>query len=349
MRDFGLTEEERICRMSVSPKKIRLVIDSDAKNEVDDQFAIAWALRSSERFVVEAVYAAPFSHSTFYHNLGMEDYPKVEPPGIGMEKSYQEIQQLLRLLGNESECRAFRGAKEYLRGPGQAVDSDAVEDLICRGMTGDEVLYVAALGAATNIASALIREPHLREKIVVVWLGGQPPVFSHGVEFNLAQDIFAAQYLFACGVPMVWVPCMTVASQLILTDSDIKEKLLGKSAIGTYLAQIVQQCFPSLEAAVSRAAYHRKVVLRGRDDMDEAYLAQFSTHSVAWSRSIWDISTIAFLKNPNWVQSILIPAPCLGDDCRWLGVSEDGHRIRMATYCQRDLIFGDLIACLNHD
>ena len=39
---------------------VDIVIDTDAYNEVDDQFAIAWALRSTERIHVEAVYAAPF-------------------------------------------------------------------------------------------------------------------------------------------------------------------------------------------------------------------------------------------------------------------------------------------------
>ena len=63
------------------------------------------------------------------------------------------------------------------------------------------------------------------------------------------------------------------------------------------------------------------------------------------------ISTIAFLKNPGWVQSTRVPSPILGDDCRWVKDREmtSRHEIRVANYCQRDLIFGDLVACLNHD
>ncbi len=56
------------------------MIDTDAKNEVDDQFAIAWALRSPERFQVEAVYAAPFSHTVFRHNIGDLDFAVQEDP-----------------------------------------------------------------------------------------------------------------------------------------------------------------------------------------------------------------------------------------------------------------------------
>lgn len=50
---------ERKARLDIPAGRIRLVIDTDTKNEVDDQFAISWALRSPDRFRVEAVYAAP--------------------------------------------------------------------------------------------------------------------------------------------------------------------------------------------------------------------------------------------------------------------------------------------------
>ena len=205
---------------------------------------------------------------------------------------------------------------------------------------------MVAIGAATNVASALMAEPALADRIVVVWLGGQPPYFQHGMEFNLAQDILAAQCLFDSGVPLVWVPCMNVASLLSLSDDDVRGKLLGKSPIGTYLAEIVLAQFTNLKKATDRAAGHRRVNLRGRDDQGEDYLSQFPTHHVSWSRTIWDVSTIAFLKNPGWVQSTLMPAPVLLDDCRWGTPDAARHAIRVANYCQRDLIFGDMIACL---
>ena len=40
---------------------VRVVIDTDAANEIDDQFALAWALLSPGQLQVDAVYAAPFS------------------------------------------------------------------------------------------------------------------------------------------------------------------------------------------------------------------------------------------------------------------------------------------------
>lgn len=342
-----LTEQERRARTVVPAGKIRIVIDSDAKNEVDDQFAISWALRSPERFSVEAVYAVPFSHTFYHRSLGNPDPAVYECPKEGMELSYQEIIRLFSLLGEDPAGRVFRGAEHYIGD--DPVGSPAVEDLIRRGMASEEPLYVVAIGAATNVASALMLEPRLAEHIVVIWLGGQPPYFPYGIEFNLTQDIKAARHLFDCGVPLVWVPCMGVASLLSLSDADVREKLMGQSPIGTYLAQIVLDQFTNLEKAVTRADNHRRLNMRGRDDMTEEYLAQFQSGHVAWSRTIWDISTIAFLKNPNWTSSSLIPAPVLGDDCGYSPADPGRHSIRAVNYCQRDLILGDMIACLNHN
>lgn len=60
-----MTSEEISAKLTIPNGRIHLIIDTDAKNEVDDQFAVSWALRSPERFIVDAVYAAPFSHDCF--------------------------------------------------------------------------------------------------------------------------------------------------------------------------------------------------------------------------------------------------------------------------------------------
>lgn len=99
-------------------------------------------------------------------------------------------------------------------------------------------------------------------------------------------------------VPLVWIPCMNVASLLSFSDDEAKSKLNGKSRIGTYLTDIVLDQFSNLDKALSRGKMHRTLQLRGREDQSEEYFARFESKYVAWSRTIWDISTIAFLKNP---------------------------------------------------
>lgn len=87
-----------------------------------------------------------------------------------MEQSYQEIRKIFQLLDENPDGRVFRGATGYLNEKRDPVMSDAVRDLIERGMSSDEPLYVASIGACTNVASALLAEPRLADHIVVICL-----------------------------------------------------------------------------------------------------------------------------------------------------------------------------------
>ena len=114
---------------------------------------------------------------------------------------------------------------------------------------------------------------------------------------------------------------------------------------------ILQIQFEQEQKTVGDAALQDTPLLLEAKRQLEEYFAGFETKHVAWSRTIWDISTIAFLKNPGWIQSTRVPSPVLGDDCRWVKNADmtGRHEIRVANYCQRDLIFGDLVSCLDHD
>ena len=85
--------------LDVPNRIVDVVIDTDTFNEVDDQFALAYALRSKERINVVGIYAAPFQNA------------KAETLQIGMEKSYNEIQHILQLLKRE-DCfdLVYKGA-----------------------------------------------------------------------------------------------------------------------------------------------------------------------------------------------------------------------------------------------
>ncbi|MEY2952838.1 MAG: hypothetical protein RLZZ401_925, partial [Pseudomonadota bacterium] len=219
---------------------VRVVIDTDCANEIDDQFALAWALRSPAQLQVEAVYAEPFS---FAHRRG--ELPKAPPdaapfasPAIGMERSYQEIVKVYDLLGLPSQGRAWRGSAGYLPAPGVPVASEAAQHLIAtaRACPADAPLYVLALGCVTNIASALLLAPDIVERLVVVWTSGYPshaPQVNHS--FNLEQDLWASQHLLDSGVPLVYLPGYHVGAQLRLSLPEMERYVQGSGAIGHYL------------------------------------------------------------------------------------------------------------------
>ena len=92
---------------------VDVVLDTDAYNEVDDQYAIAYLLRSEPKLVTRAIYAAPFLNE------------RATSSADGMEKSYNEINKLLSLMGEERPV--FRGSARFLENEQTPVISDAAQ------------------------------------------------------------------------------------------------------------------------------------------------------------------------------------------------------------------------------
>ncbi|MFQ7549914.1 MAG: nucleoside hydrolase [Blautia marasmi] len=121
-----------------------------------------------------------------------------------MEKSYQEILKVLKLMKEKKyEKVTYRGSNTYLPDESTPVDSPAARNLVKRAMEreDDNPLYVVAIGAITNVASAILMEPEIIKKIVIVWLGGNALHWPDNHEFNAYQDVAADRVIFGSGVP----------------------------------------------------------------------------------------------------------------------------------------------------
>jgi inosine-uridine nucleoside N-ribohydrolase len=315
-----ISEAMRLERLAPPTGKVRMVLDTDTYNEIDDQFAVTYAMTSPEQMTVEALYAAPFFND------------RSNGPADGMEKSYEEILRLLDRLGvtstdddkEETEDTepsfVYRGATAYLSEsdmqraatqPPEAIGlNEAAQDLVERAMAGPAPLYVVAIGAITNVASAILIEPQIIENIVVVWLGGQPLHWPSAREFNLQQDLHASRLIFDCGVPLVQIPCSGVASHLLTTVEELERHVQG-NAISDYLVETFK-----------------------------AYRADRTTDA-AWAKVIWDIASIAYLIDAAWVPTTLIHSPILTDHFTW-STDHNRHFIRQATFVHRNPIFNDL-------
>ena len=152
-----LTESTRIEMLQPPQGRVRMVLDTDTYNEIDDQFAVVHAILSPDKLNLEAIYAAPFHNN---RSTGPED---------GMEKSYDEILRLLDFLQVKSENFVYKGSNAFLSDGETPVHSEAASDMVERAMDGsDEPLYVVAVGAITNVASAILLEPEIIKNIVVV-------------------------------------------------------------------------------------------------------------------------------------------------------------------------------------
>ena len=224
----AIPEGQRLERLRPPAKRpVRMVLDTDTYNEIDDQFALVYALISPE-LDVQAVYAAPF------HNK------RSSGPGDGMEKSYEEILRVLSRLGKDPKDFAFKGSTHYLTDLKKPEKSPAVLDLIRRAKQSSpkDPLYVVAVGAITNVSNALLLDPSIIHNITVVWLGGNGHHWPHQREFNYRQDLNASRVIFDSGVAFVQLPCTPIVTHFTTTVPEMERYVQGRGAIGDYLLQI---------------------------------------------------------------------------------------------------------------
>ena len=281
-----------------------VIIDTDTWNEVDDQFAIIHALMSPELHI-ETIQAAGF-HAAVRNTNSFEH---------GMELSYEEIQRVLELSPVSYDGPVLYGSRQTMTATGgEPVPSDAADNIVSRAMRDrDETLYVLALGSLTNVASAVLMEPRIRERICVVALGGWPYHVAGFHDFNFIQDIKAAQAVFDSGVAMVHVTGFGVSELLRTTRWEMMQQVKGRGRIGDYLFQLY-----------------------------EDFVQDFAGRS----KPIWDLAPGAWLLNSDWLKTHIEGAPMLNDH---LGYSRDAsrHPMRIVDWLNRDAIFSDFFEKLH--
>ena len=309
------------------PARPRVVIDTDAANEIDDQFVLAWALGVPDRIDLQAVHAAPFS---FAHRRAAQpqrvfaDQRPFAPPDEGMRRSHDEILRVFGHCGVAAEGRVFAGSAGYLPAHGRPLDSDAARDLVARAHATPpgERLFVLALGCPTNVACALLLDPSIAQRLVVVWTSAYPSHAPHANRsFNLEQDLVATRHLLDCGVPLVYLPGFHVGAQLRLSLPEIERWVQGRGAIGNYLHHLF--------------THNPLWELHGVDS--------FRAHS--WV--IWDAICLAWLLDPSLVPTFWTRTPRLGSDLRWQPGDATRPWMREGYAVRRDAVFAGLFDALD--
>ena len=286
------------------------VLDTDTYNEIDDQYALAYLVRSEKECRIRAITAAPFWSDPVWKRPVRSSSPE-----DGMERSYDEILRVLALMGRQDlNPLVFRGSRSYLPGPLTPVHSEAAEKIIeiSREYSAARPLYVICLACLTNIASALLLDPTLRERIVVVWLGGHAHHFGTCDDFNCRQDMHASRLVFACGVPVVQLPLFGVISHFSFCKPELESLLRGKNALCYYLID------STFEFAKKKFDYEH------------------------WSKPLWDICVAAWVVNPAFFLDRITAAPLFQFDytCSFL---PDMPPIRYVYYVFKDQLVADLV------
>jgi inosine-uridine nucleoside N-ribohydrolase len=306
--EFDVQENTSILKRLEKPKdRIDAVIDTDTYNEIDDQYALAYLINSGEKIDLKAIYAAPFKT---YRCSG---------PGDGMEKSYREIFNVLKLMEREDlDGIVHCGSTTYLENETAPVISDAARDLAQRAMaySPENPLYVVGIATITNVASALLLNPEIRNRIVIVWLGGNALNWPTNNEFNMTQDIAAARIVFGSKVPLVQLPCMGVVSAFSTSGPELEAHLKGKNRLCDYLLD---------------TTFNEATACGG---------------GAVWSRPIWDVTAVGWLLDGDFIYDRIAHAPIPEYSDRY-SFSDNRHFYKYVYHIQRDNLFADLFRKLS--
>lgn len=205
-------------------KRVRIIVDTDCKNEADDQFALAHHLMTP-RFDVRGIVAAHFDGNCRQYGRGGTE-----------QASYDEIVKVMKLMGVDGEFSAYHGVAlplENASTPGQA---EGVDFIIQEALREDErPLYIACQGTLTNVASALLLRPEIAEQMTVIWVGGGNYP-AGGMEFNLSMDTTAANVVFSSQVPLWQLP-IGIYKEFAVSLAELQWKVAPCGEIGAYLFQ----------------------------------------------------------------------------------------------------------------
>ena len=287
------------------PERPAVVLDMDWGNEIDDQFALVWALQAEDRLDIRALHAAPWSFSKALYEGG----------GLLTELDYREYDRLLDELGLNTDIlptitpeegvleavetgteivalagldlTVVEGSRAFLPDRQTPVDSPTIASLRAVADEEPERVYVVATGALTNVASALLADPQLADEIVVVWVATYPTFWPEpNPSFNLVQDVAAAQVVFESEVPLVYVPGYYVAEELRVSQPEIEAWVRPHGAVGEHLAEI----------------YDDHPLIGGH---------------FGQSKVLWDMGAVAWIWNPESTNSKLGFRPTIDDERRW--------------------------------
>ncbi len=261
---------------------MRVIIDTDANNEVDDQFALAYLLFSGDHFDVEGV--------------------TVNATGGGgeIENHYLEAKRIMQICNAYEKTPLLKGANDRFNDIKDHLDKPdfeghaAVDFIIERALAKKKgKLILLPIGKLTNIALALMKEPAIASEIHIFWLGSNYP---DPREYNLVHDIPALNYVLNQDVPFDMV---TVRYN----------QPSGTDAVRASKAEIIRR-MPGLgPRSDSPVTGRHEGTFYTFGDYAVNLFENYKMKGDPPGRPLYDMAAVAVLKNPSWADSRIMPAP----------------------------------------
>jgi len=208
-------------------KIVRVITNTDAKNEADDHFAIVQTMLSPKCDNIGYI-AAHFGERRTTDS---------------MMESYRELEKIFDIMKFPKEGQLYKGAPKAMKDKLTPIDSEGAQLIIKEAMKDDpRKLYVTFMGPITDLASAYLLEPRIANRLTAIWIGGGK--YPHGgVEFNLSNDIHAANVIMESPIELWQVP-KNVYEQIPVSLAELEARLYDQGTIGKFLLdQLVEHSF----------------------------------------------------------------------------------------------------------
>lgn len=295
--------------------KIKLIFDTDANNELDDQHALAYMLLNGDVFDVKGI--------TVNATIN----------GKGIQGHYDEAERVMQLCNLKDSLPLLKGAEGNFEEISKNFDPDAYDgkegvDFMLKQTKEDSVIIVA-VGKLTNIALALKKDPSFAERTAIVWLGSNYP---EPGEYNQDNDTIAMNYVLNSKIPFEMVtvrygqPSGTDA--VAVTQDEIAQKMAG---IGPKATKPITGRHGGTFETFGDYSVNLFAHI-----FDEAHIQA----NEAKSRPLFDMVALAVLKNPDWGKTQSIPAPILIDNS-WVERPDNSRQILLWEHFDRENILSD--------
>lgn len=292
-----------ICGAQTADAKIAVVLSTDVGNEIDDQWAITYLLLQP-RFEVLGVMSV---HA-----------PSISAPAG--QTSYRILVDVVEnRLGMSTHPPLIEGGSLPMENAKTPRTSPAVRFLVetSRRFTRDNRLTVLMIGAATDVASAILTDPTIVDRVRVVQMGF--PDEKGGEEFNIHNDVHAVQAILDSKVPLVIGPGNVCRASLSLSLDQARVMLATRGAIGAWLWEEYQ------------AWYYRAVKPLRVDDFSKPWV-------------IWDDIALAYVLG--MTKQHTLPRPSMRDDMTFAQVNTD-QTITWITDVDEERMWADFLSLVD--
>ena len=304
---------------SATTSKIRVLVDTDANNELDDQHALAYVLFNGNTFIVDGI--------TVNTTRG----------GGDINQQVAEARRVLALCTLEGKVPLKAGAdgsftqiRPHLGEP--SFDGvEAVNFIIERAHAAAESrLVLLPIGKLTNVALALVKDPSIASKVRIVWLGSNYP---DPGEYNQENDLDAVRYVLSVDVPFeiatVRYAKGTGTDAVRVTRYEIGRRMPGKGP-----------------RAGSPVTGRHGGTFSTFGDYSIDLFEHIELDGNPPSRALYDMAAAAILKNPAWAQSEVIAAPDLVDGA-YVPRPANARRVTVWTHFEREAILADFFSTMD--